>query len=189
MRRVILSVALALAIVPVFAHKVRVDFDHGAQFSRYKTYRIVQAANPSSPNPAFPNQLLLNRIGGFIEEALAAKGMKHTASGEYLQISYGIRVIEQPTFTTFSNGWEPCWGWAHNWAYGGWGPGWGSGMTTTTVQMDYDGVLVVDIVDAHQQKLVFEGTSTQMVSSKPEKNTKKLAKAVAEVFGRDPPQP
>jgi hypothetical protein len=55
--------------------------------------------------------------------------------------------------------------------------------------MTYQGVLVVDMMDAHRQKLVFEGTSTQMVSSKPEKNTRKLAKAVTEVFARYPPQP
>jgi hypothetical protein len=49
-------------------------------------------------------------------------------------------------------------------------------------------VLVVDMVDTKQNKVVFEGTSTQMVSSRPERNTKKLAKAVSEVFEKYPPQ-
>jgi len=186
MKRIIWFAALALASVPGFAHKVRVDFDHGAQFSRYKTYRLVHPANASSADPVFPSQLVQDRIAGSIEEALAARGLKPVTRGEDLAISYRIQVIQQPVITTFSDGWGPAWGWD---GYGvGWGPSWGSGIATTTVQMTYQGVLVVDMMDAHRQKLVFQGTSTQMVSSKPEKNTRKLAKAVTEVFARYPPQ-
>jgi hypothetical protein len=188
MKRIILFATLAWAIAPGFAHKVRVDFDHGTQFGRYKTYRLVQSANVSTSDPAFPTQIAQDRIAGFIEEALAAKGMKRTTKGEDLQISYRVKVIEQPIYTTFSDGWGGGCGWGGGWG-SGWGPGWGTGFATTTVQMTYQGVLVVEIVDAHQQKLVFEGTSAQMVSSKPEKNTRKLAKAVTEVFARYPPQP
>jgi hypothetical protein len=196
MKRLILFAILACAITPGFAHKVRVDFDHGAQFSRYKTYRVVQAPNGPSPDPVFPNQLVDQRIGGFIEEALAAKGLKRTTTGEDLRVCYRIKVIPQPIYTTFSDGWGPGWGWGSGWGPGwgsgwgsGWGPGWGTGYSTTTVQVVYQGVLVVDVVDMHQQKVVFEGTSEQAVSSRPEKNTKKLAKAVTEVMARYPPQP
>jgi hypothetical protein len=55
--------------------------------------------------------------------------------------------------------------------------------------MYYEGVLVVDMVDTHRQKVVFQGTSSQSVSSRPEKNNRKLAKAVSEVFAKYPPQP
>jgi hypothetical protein len=188
MKRIVLFVTLACAATPAFAHKVRVDFDQGTKFGGYKTYRLVQSPGAFSPDPTFPNQLLQQRICGFIEEALAAKGLKRTTKGEDLQVSYGIKVIAQPTYTTFSDGWGSSWDWDRNWG-SGWGPGWGGGIATTTVQVTYQGILVVDVVDTHQQKVVFEGTSEQAVSSKPEKNTRKLAKAVNEVFVRYPPKP
>jgi hypothetical protein len=194
MKRTILFAALACAITPVFAHRIRVDFDHGAQFGRYKTYRVVQAPNGPSPNPVFPNQLVDQRVGGFLEESLAAKGLKRTTNGEDLRVCYRIKVIEQPIYTTFTDGWGGGWagGWGGGWGPGwgaGFGPGWGTGFASTTVQVVYQGVLVVDVVDMHQQKVIFEGTSEQTVSSRPEKNTKKLAKAVNEVMERYPPQP
>jgi hypothetical protein len=118
------------------------------------------------------------RIAGLIEEALAARGFKRVATGGDLLISYGIQVTEHPQFTTFYDGGGPGWGW-----------GWGSGFSTTTVQTFYEGTLVVNMVDANQKRLVFEGTSTQTISSRPERNTRRLAKAVNEIFEKYPPQP
>ena len=118
------------------------------------------------------------RISGFIEEALAARGMKRVTTAGDLLICYRINVTEQPQFLTYSNGGGFGWDW-----------GWGSGFTTTTVQNIYEGTLVIDMVDARQQQLVFQGTSTQTISSKPQKNTKRLAKAVSEVFEKYPPRP
>ena len=130
-----------------------------------------------APDPLFPNQLMRARISGLIEEALAARGFKRVEKGGDLLIGYGIQVTERPQFTTFYDGGGPGWGW-----------GWGSGFSTTTVQIIYEGTLVVDMVDGNQKKLVFQGTSTQTISSRQERNTKKLAKAVNEIFEKYPPQ-
>jgi hypothetical protein len=93
-----------------------------------------------------------------------------------------VDVKEQPVFTTISSGMGPGWGW-------GWGWGWDDGIATTTVQTIYLGTLVVDLVDAHRKQLVFQGTSTQTISSRPERNTKRLAEAVNRVFEKYPPRP
>jgi hypothetical protein len=86
-------------------------------------------------------------------------------------------VTEEPIYTTFSDGTGPGWGW-----------GWGSAISTTTTEMIYQGTLVVDMWDSHHQQLLFQGTSTQLISSKPAKNTKRLAKAVREILEKYPPQ-
>jgi hypothetical protein len=182
-----LVVASICAVSLAFAHKIRVDFDHSADFGRYKTYSLAQAGNAGSPLPTFPNAIVNERIAGYIEEALAAKGLKRAPAQHDLRVTYRIEVMEQPQFITYSDGWGPGWGYAPGWGYG-YGPGWGGGFATTTVQMYYQGLLVVDIVDVKANKVVFEGTSAQMVSSKPEKNNQKLAKAVNEVFARYPPR-
>jgi Domain of unknown function (DUF4136) len=180
MKRILVLGALACAASIGFAHKARVDFDRGIHFSCYKTYSWVHSADASSPQALFPNQLMRERISGYIDEALAARGLKRVTTGGDLLISYQVKVTEQPLFTTFSDGPGPGWGW--DW-------GWGSGFSTTTVQNIYDGTLVIDMVDANQQQLVFQGTSTHTISSRPEKNAKRLAKAVSEVFEKYPPRP
>lgn len=188
MNRITKLVALACVLSPAFAHRVRVDFNHGTHFSYYKTYRWVPSADPAAKGALFPNQLMQERIVAFVDQALAARGFKRVTTGGDLLVCYRMNVTEQPVFNTFSSGWGPGWGW-------GWGPGWGSGwggwgwqsgFSTTTVQINYEGTLVVNMVDAKQNQLVFQGTSTQAVSSRPQRNTKKLAKAVNEIFERYP---
>jgi hypothetical protein len=176
MRRILLIGAFVCAASPVLAHKIRVDFDHGIHFSRYKTYRWVDSAGPPLAEPLFPNQLMRERIAALIEEAMAARGFKRVGTGGDLLINYGVQVTEHPEFITFNDGAGPGWGW-------------GSGFSTTTVQTIYEGTLVVDMVDANQKKLVFQGTSTQTISSRPERNTRRLAKAVNQIFEKYPPQP
>ena len=177
MNRIRVLGVLAIAVSAGFAHTVRIDFDHGAHFSSYKTYRWVDSPDSQSSQGVFPNQLMEQRITGFVEEALAARGLKRVTTGGDLLVSCRLIVREQPQYVTYSDG-GPVWGW-----------GWGGGYSTTTIQYLYEGTLVIDIVDANRGKLVFEGTSTQSVSSRAEKNTEKLAKAVNKVMAKYPPQP
>jgi len=70
----------------------------------------------------------------------------------------------------------------------GWGWGWGSTMATTTTQVITLGTLTVDLVDSHKNRLVFQSVSTAPISSKPAHNTKRLAKAVNQIFEKYPPR-
>lgn len=182
MKRTIVIWAMLFAVSPGFAYKTRVDFDHGAHFSSYRTYSWAEPAG-ASQGAQFPNQLMQERVASYIEEALAARGFKRVPTGGQLSISYRIDVTQEPVFTTFSNGFGPGWGWD-----AGWGGSWGSGFATTTVESYYEGTLVIDMVDANQQKLVFQGSSSEDISSKPAKNTKRLSKSVNEIFEKYPPQ-
>ena len=176
MNRTILLGALLCAASLGFAG-ARVDFDHGTHFANYKTYSWAAAGHGRSHDKLFPNQLMQERIVGFIEEALAAKGLKRVPQGGDLVISYRVNVQAEPQYVTWSDGGWPGWDW-----------GWGGGFAVTTVDTFYDGTLIVDLVDANQNKLVFQGTSTQGISSHPERNTKRLAKSVAEIFEKYPPR-
>jgi hypothetical protein len=178
MNRMIFLTALVCISSLGHAHKVRVDFNPVTHFTQYKTYSWALAADSPSDGHVFPNQLMRDRITGFIEEALAARGLKRVATGGDLLVSYRVTVQEQPQFVTFSDGFAPGWGW--DW-------GWESGISTTTVQTFYDGTLMIDVMDAGHKKLVFQGTSTQEISSRPEKNTQRLLKAVNSIFGKYPP--
>jgi hypothetical protein len=173
MKRLLAILAVvACAISPVAAQKAHVDFDHAGDFSRYQTYRW---AAPPNANPL--NQLMQLRVIGFVEEALAARRLRRVETGGDLLVNFQMDVRQENVYTTFADTTGFGWGW-----------GWGSTIATTTTQTITLGTLTVDVVDSHRNRLVFQGVSTAPISSKPAHNTKRLAKAVNEIFEKYPPR-
>jgi Domain of unknown function (DUF4136) len=175
MSRIVMLAAMACIVSPCAAQKTRVDFDHATHFSCYKTYRLVNPPDVGPPPGQFPNELMQQRIAGFIEEAMGARGLKRVTTGGDLLISFHVDVSEEPFYTTIDN-WGPDWGWAG-----------GTGISTTQVQTIYRGSLVIDMVDAYKNQLVFEGIATHGLSSKPARNTRRLSNAVNDILGKYPP--
>jgi hypothetical protein len=181
MLRVIALLALACVVSPSVAKKIQVDFDHESSFSRYRTYSWkqypdAQFCERQSPDVQFPNQLMRERIVGFIEEALAAKRLKRVDKGGDLLVDYQVDVTKQEQWTTFNDAWGPGWGW-------------GSGISTTTEQPIWIGTLTVNMIDSRHEQLVFQGVSSGTIRSKPAENTRRLAKAVNKIFEKYPPKP
>jgi hypothetical protein len=117
------------------------------------------------------------RVIGFVEEALAARRLRRVETGGDLLVNFQMDVHQEKVFTTFAD------------TTGfGWDSGWGSTIATTTAQTITLGTLTVDVVDSHRNRLVFQGVSTSPISSKPAHNTKRLAKAVNEIFEKYPPR-
>jgi Domain of unknown function (DUF4136) len=164
--------AFACAISPVAAQKAHVDFDHACDFSHYQTYRLDTRHNVN-----VLNQLMQERVIGFVEEALTAKRLRRVETGGDLLVNFDMNVRQEEVFTTFGD------------TMGfGWYSGWGGGVSTTITQVIQLGTLTVGMVDSHTNQLVFEGVSTAPISSKPAHNTKRLAKAVNEIFEKYPPR-
>ena len=82
---------------------------------------------------------------------------------------------ENPTWETFYNGFD---GWL--WS--------GFADATTYVEHYTEGTLVVDMFDTKTKKLIWRGSASDVLSGKPEKDEKKLDKAVSKMFERFPPQ-
>jgi Domain of unknown function (DUF4136) len=61
------------------------------------------------------------------------------------------------------------------------------GMTTTSGQNIPTGQLIVDIADTQNKKFIWRGTGSDTLSDKPEKNEKKLNKALTKMFEKFPP--
>ncbi len=170
----------------LLAQKVEVDYAHGEDFSKYKTYTWVK-----EPNVESPDQLVEQRIVSNVDETLAKKGLKRVESGGDVMVAYQSSISKQTQLTTMTSGMGGGWG------YGpGWGRGWGYGrgmmggssVSTTTVNTIPIGTLVIDLLDPKQQKLVFRGIATDTLSSKPEKNTQKIVKSVNKIFDKYPPK-
>jgi hypothetical protein len=165
-------IALLFALATsALAQQVQTDFDRKVNFAQYKTYswKKVQVSNG----------LWEPRIKDAIDRQLAAKGWRQVDDGgDVIVLAIGT-TRTQRTLDTFYNGFGGGWRWR---GFGGMG-------TSTTTEHDYqEGTLVVDMFDVKSKQLIWRGNAADMLSGNPEKNEKKLDKAVVKMFKKFPPQ-
>ena len=162
-----LAVPILLGAVVVAFATVRTDYDHRADF----TYSWISAQAG--------NSLWQDRIMKAVDTELVNKGWTKVASGGDAAVAAFGKITEKDTLETFYTGF-PGWGWRY------WG---GMGSTVTSVVPERVGNLNVDIFDAGTKYLLWRGTASRTLSSKPEKNNRKLEDATAEMFKHFPPPP
>lgn len=151
-----------------FAQKVTIDYDHQSSFQGYKTYAWARGT-------PINNQLWDQRIISGIDQQMAAKGFQKVTEERTpdLYVLYHGAVGQEAQLNTMN--------------MGGWGWRWGGGMATTTVDKIPVGQLVVDIGDAKTKKLMWMANSSDTLSDNPDKNRKKLDKALSKMFKNFPP--
>jgi hypothetical protein len=172
---------VACLLLPTYAaaQKVRTDYDHAANFEKYKTYKWVKVENGGQVS-----QLMDQRIRAAIDTELSKEGLTKSEDNPDLLVDYQALITKQTQLTTFGTGGGPGWGMGPRWGYG-----WGNqGISTTTSSSIPIGTLVIDLMDPQQNQLVFRGTATDTLSDKPEKNTAKIDKAVTKIFEKYPPK-
>ena len=154
-----------------FGQHIQTDFDHQANFSRYKTYswQEVKASN----------SLWDDRIKDAVNAQLAAKGWTQVDNGADVAIVAIKTTQTEKTLRTFYDGLGGGWRWR---GFGGFGE-------STTTEQDYkEGTLVVDMYDASTKQLIWRASAEDMLSDKAEKNEKNLDKGVAKMFKSFPPR-
>lgn len=151
------------------AQQTSVDYDRATDFSKYKTYAWAEGRSVQDP---FNHQ----RIVQAIDAQLTTKAWTRVErnQGPDAIVLYRAGAIEQKQARVWGTGYGPAW------RFGG-----------GTAQVDLNtiqvGQLVVDILDAQTQKLVWRGRASDTVSDKPEKNEKKINKAAEKLFKKFPP--
>jgi Domain of unknown function (DUF4136) len=166
--------ALLLVAVNLFALKVTYDYDRAFDFSKVKTYQWIELKDSKV------NSLTDAKLKQAINDELSKKGFTRVDSNPSLYIAYQVGLQKEEQINTMTTG-----GW-------GWGPWYGGGMgtmtaTTSTINI---GTLVIDMVNPADKKLVFrsQGTDTLNPSSDPDKNYKKIQKAVEKILKNFPPK-
>jgi hypothetical protein len=158
-----------LSALILFA-EVTTDYDHSVDFSRYKTYSWIKLkADP----------LWTDRIAQVVDKELVGKGWSKVEAGGDAGVAAFGSTHEQPTLTTFYDSFGGGWRWH----------GFGDGIATTTVEKTPVGTLVIDLFDGGTKKLIWRGVASDAMSNNPEKNEKKLEKAVESMFKHFPPKP
>ncbi len=169
-----LLAVLLLVGVNLFALKVTYDYDRAFDFSKVKTYQWIDLKDSKV------NSLTDAKIKQAVNDELGKKGFTHVESNPSLYVAYQVGLQQQEQINTMTTG-----GW-------GWGPWYGGmGTMTATTSTINVGTLVIDIVNPADKKLVFrsQGTDTLNPSSDPDKNYKKIQKAVEKILKNFPPKP
>ena len=165
------AVGTLLAGSPALAQKVVVDSNPAAAFAGYRTYTWT-AGTPAA------NPLAEQRIHALVDQRLAAKGFSQATANPDVVIATHVVTKEEKELNVNDFG---GFGWGYGYGFGG--------TTTATVQTYTVGTLAVDIYDAKTKMLVWRGTGTDTMSSKPDKNTGKASKALDKMFKQYPPTP
>lgn len=170
MKNMLIPCALAVGVVGLLLADVKTDYDHQADFGRYKTYSWLTAKASDS--------LWQDRIVRDVDGQLQAKGWQKVDTGGDASVAAVAHTSNRQTLETFYDGF-PGWGWR------GFG---GMGEATTQVENTPIGTLTVDIFDTQTKKLIWRSHAMDALAGKPEKNEKKLEKAVENMFKKFPPE-
>ncbi len=170
----------ALAAAGCSTIAVNQDFDTAANFAAYKTYAWIaqQAPMPGDAKTALQSNTLIDkRVKTNVDAELAAKGMVLTADNPDAFLVYHLGIDQKIDVQD--------WGYSYpRYPYGGWYGG------QVDVYQYNEGTLIVDIVDAKTNQLVWRGTATKTIdeSASPEQREANLKEVVSRIFEKYPPK-
>ena len=165
-----LSLILICLASTAQAQKITTDYDHSANFSNYHTYAWTEGVQ-------LKNQLMDQRVRDNVDQQLTAKGLQKVddSAKADLLVSYDAQVTKEPQLNTMG--------------MGGWGRPWGGGMATTSVNYIPVGGLAVNLGDNKTHRLVWRGTASGTLKSKPDQVAQQIQKSVDKMFAKYPPKP
>ena len=154
------------------AQEISYDYDQSADFNAFRTYAWVRGTE-------LDDELNHKRIVDALDAGLAAEGLSKveaTADPDLL-VAYHARFGRDLEIQGFSSGWGPYRFGANR--YG-----------SARVDEILVGTLVVDMVDAETNDIVWRGTATKEIDTdaSPEKREKNIRRAVEKILDKYPPE-
>jgi len=165
----VLAAALLMAN-PASGVEVSVDFDPAVDFSKFRTIGWLAGT-------AAEDEELERKIHASIERELVPLGLKEVREEpDLLIVTHAAMDLEKKIDVSQFDYWLEYQGWKRPMAVSQ--ETWGANM----------GLLIVDLLDASTQKLIWRGIATGNVAKKPEKRGEKLDATMAKLFKRFPPK-
>ncbi|MCP9198614.1 DUF4136 domain-containing protein [Gramella sp. GC03-9] len=164
---------LALMTSSCASISVASDYDREADFSQYGTYAFFK---PGIDKAAI-SDLDKKRILRAIEDEMSKKGFTKSENPDLL-ISIFTKTNEN--INIYQNNF-PYWG--YGW---GWNPWyWGTGFNT--VSRTSEGTLYIDLIDATDKELVWQGMGTAALAKEVNKKQERINDIVAKIMEKYPP--
>ncbi|MCY1082165.1 DUF4136 domain-containing protein [Archangium lansingense] len=183
---------LVLGLASCTTIKTNTNYDPNAvqQVSAYRTYSWLPAKEGG--NPRVYNPIIQARVQQAVDRELQARGYQKVEEGQPSDFKVGWHgAIDHKVDVDYINsyygyGWDP---WYDPFygpvAYGG------AGVTTPVVREYSEGTLILDVVDADANKLVWRGTAQAELSENVDanKSQKLINEATHKLLEKFPPQP
>jgi hypothetical protein len=165
----------AVVAMPAWAAKPQIQWDPNYDFSQIRTFSWRDTAGQSL---AQSNPFLHQHIINALEYQLSATGLREVESNADVEVTYYGSTETNYTLESESYGYG--FGAYGRGGWGAYGYGMGGPVSTTTSVHSYErGTLVVDIVDADNDELIWRGTVGDItVSDSVEKQQKAIDKAI-----------
>lgn len=166
-----------LLFVVVFAScnsvRVATDYDREANFNEYRTFAFFKPGI----DKAEISDLDKKRILRAIESELTARGFTKSENPDLL-VSIFTKTRENVNIYNNNMAFGYGWGWSP-WY---WGPGYQNVSTNT------EGTLYIDLIDADEKELVWQGMGTAALARKVDKKQENINKIVSEILEKYPPK-
>ncbi len=171
--------ALLWAACPgiLFAQKIKVDYDKGTDFSKFKTYAWGELSPAAMP-------LLRLDIIGAIENELAAKGLVKVAANPDVYVGYSGALTGETNQATPAPVYPGIAGPPVGVDYGMWTGGASGGGAAYFPK----GSIVIELMDPHAMKIRWRAIgSLKLDAQKKEQSLDRINKAIAKMFTYYPP--
>lgn len=168
-----LLLLLCLCAVPSVAQKVYVDYDSATAFSEYNTFQIVETQEDLRDTSRTSHELVISELRRYTTEG----GLEEVEADPDFYLAYytadRFDLNLAMSDLTYSYG--------ENFDLGGYWEG-GVGTRTPDSFNFKQGTLIVDAWDAEREELVWRAIATAALSSDPDKNDKKIEKALKKIM-------
>ncbi len=185
----ILAIPLLALMLLASCTSVRVlsDYDTEKDFNTYKSYAFYK----TGIDKAHISDLDKKRILKAIEAEMSSRGFVKSENPDLL---VSIFTKERDEVNVYNNnfgwGWGG-WGWGgFGWGGWGWGPGlWGPGAWGPTATTRTEGSLYIDLIDAKEKELVWQGKGVGTLNNmdKIKKKDERIREFVSEILQKYPP--
>lgn len=169
----ILALVILLSAFPAFAQKVYVDYDHATAFSEYKTFQYVETREDLRDYSMTSHSLVVDELRRYLAEG----GFTEVDADPDVYIAY-YTADRWDLNLALS---DLRYGYGSSFDFGDYWEG-GVGTRTPDSFNFKQGTLIVDAWDSGNHELVWRGIATAAVSSNPDKNDKKLEKALKKIM-------
>jgi len=178
-------VSLISIIVAVFASacapsvKVSADYDRSINFSAYKTFSMYEMKANNV------NQLNQDRIEKYIRLEMSKRGYVENNNNPDLKVN-AVTVLKNRRGISANTSYYGFGGFYR--PYGVWGVP-VAGHTSVSTYDYKDGSLVIDVIDAKMNKMVWTGSAVAEIYSQPKNPEEAISTTVAKIMGGYPVAP
>lgn len=163
---------LAMGLSSCSSVKVATDYDETVNFDQYDTFAFFKPGI----DKAEISDLDKKRILRAIERELINEGLTKSENPDLL-VSIFTKTQENINIYTRNYGYGYGWGW-HPWY-------WGSGYNT--INSTTEGTLYIDLIDAGEKELVWQGMGSAALTLDRENKIERINEIVDEILEKYPP--